>query len=231
MQLDHSLDFLCWDNTETGTLTSRRKTGDMSDLVSGVLRGAVTGKELRESNGAYTGDDVTFLVARNRIASLLAQDRKPKPGDTYQDANGVEFTVLGVDEELKDQGGPQVFRLTCRDLVLAYDLRDVVDIERPRVTLDGAGVKTKGWPPGDGSVPYRSIPAKVQRITEDVLEQWGLVALKGSYIVIVGRQVTLDLEERIKWIRSGVTRYLDIVELRNPERIDELPVIGAELRP
>lgn len=229
LQLDWSQDWRTFDNLESGRYTSVRNTGDMVDGVSGVLRRAIGRKELAASGGVYRGDDTVFMVPRDSIEALAFQGRFPKPGDLYQDGEGQTFTVLGADAILKDGSGVhQMYRLTCRNLVVAYDLQHRIDIQRPSISYDAAGVKLRGWP---GSTPYSQLACRVQLLTQDMVDTLGMTAFKGTHAVMVSRQVTVGDDDRIKWVDGLTTRYLDIKGVRSPERIDELPVIDAELMP
>lgn len=227
--VDFSLGLQCMANVEGVTYTSRRTAGDMVDRIEGVMRRALNSREGSPSGGVYTVADVAFMIPREKIASLLLQDRAPKEGDLITDDAGVEFVAQNVNGLMRGRNGYELYKVQARDLVLAYDLRDTIDIEAPAMVSDGAGVGVKAWPPGQGSVPYASLPCRVQAQSQELSESFGITAIKGSYAVIVGRQVKLNYEWRIRWVDAGVVRYLDIVDVKNPERVDELPVIGCVL--
>lgn len=231
LEVDFSLGLRGMANTEAVTFTSRRRQGDVVDRIDGVMRRQLNGREGAPSGGTYTFADVGFLIPRERIQALLLQDRQPKEGDLVTDDLGTEFTALNVNGLMRGPNGYELWQVNCRDLVLANDLRDVIDLESPKISLDPAGVKVKDW--AGGSV-RRNVPARVQPLTQELAEQFGMTGLKGTYAVICGRQIAVSYEWRIRWRDHSTTpstlRYLDIVDVRNPERIDELPVIGAEQR-
>ena len=96
-----------------------------------------------------------------------------------------------------------------------------------------AGAYVKTWPEdGGGSTLYPSLPARVQLLTADEAEDRGIKAFRQAFSVIVLKQIpNLTLEDRIKWTQAGVTKYLSVVGVHNPSRIDELPVIDAAILP
>lgn len=232
IELDHSRDYLAWDNTEAVRLTSRRKSsagGDMTDLVPVARRRALTRRELAASRGVYVATDLVWEIPSDQIQALLLDRRQPKPGDLVEPEDGTaeQYTALEVKGQCRDAAGYQTWVLTSRNLALHHDLRDLVDIQRPATSYDRSGTRLKLWPPEGGSTPYRSLPARVQLLTEELADERGIHGFKGTHAVIVGRPVDLTAEDRIKW---GST-YLEILGLHNPERIDELPVIDAVLAP
>lgn len=225
MALDTSEDYLVWENREAVTFRSRTRTGGTDFPITDAKRRAPTYKELAASNGAYTGQDLVWLLPAVLAPSASGQ-HAPKPGDKVTDDDGVIWTALEVAlNKLK-----QTWRLVTRNLVLAYDLRDTIDIQRPTISYDAAGAITRTWPddetPG-GSNAYEGLAAKVQLITDETVDILGVRGLKGNYAVFVAEDVEIQESDRIKW--DGV--YLTIKTLRNPQRIDELPVLDCELLP
>jgi head-tail adaptor len=228
MQLDLSQDYLSWDNTEAVQYASVRNTDTMYDVIPMVRRRMLSAKELAASGGAYIGGDSAFLIPTPLLAALLAQERQPKPGDQILDAGGQTWTVLGAQGQKQDRTAYQTWKCVCRNLAIVYDLQDLIDIQRATITYDAGGGKVKTWPSdGGGSTPYPSLPARVQLLTDEVVEERGMRGFRGTHAVIVSKQLSVTYEDRIKW--GSV--YLDIVGYHNPERIDELPVIDAMLPP
>lgn len=238
MQLDQSQDFRVWDNTETLTYVSTQQAGDQVDAVRHVRRHLVGVKEAAASAGAYTAGDVLFYVPRVALRLELGE---PKPGDVLLDDEQVRWTVLGVDKRKRDRRAPQTYKLQARDLRLAFQLEDLVTIETPARSLDATGARVVAWVP-----KYELLPAKVQQLAEAESEERGLRGSKVTYSVTVDRQIKVTLgEDRIVWRKgllasAGATAvpddsdppvHLDITGYRNPERLDELPVMDAEVRP
>lgn len=251
--LDMSLDYLCWTNTSSVLYESARAVPSVADkpprfdgktpatstppsrnqplLIPVAKRRNLTRRELASSGGVYTGLDQVYLLPDALFPVGLAS----KPGDVVveltdgsaEEQPGTRWTVL----EVGWGKNRQTRRLTCRDLVLAYDLRDAITIERPAITYDAAGAPYKAFPsdavnPG-GVVLYQDLPARVQLVTKDMADERGIRGLEGKYEVIVGQEVDVTSEDRIA-LPGGV--YLDIVGYKNAMRIDELPVIVAERR-
>lgn len=214
---DLTTDYQVWDNRECMDFVSRRNTGNVTYADVTVLRRAPNYKELATSNGAYTATDVVFLCPRTLLGAT------PKPGDHWLDTDGTTYTVL----ELAKNAFTSFYRMITRDLVLAYDLRDTIDIQRATVSYDAAGGKVRTFPPVNGSTPYAALAAKAQKITETLTLALGIDGFKGDYAVTIAQDVSLTDNDRVKW----GSIYLDIVGVKNPSRIDELPVLDCVLQP
>lgn len=224
MQLDHSLDYLVWDNYVP--ISYHSVDGRTANLAK-CLRIELTLKEQAIAGGGYLGADLNWLIPRKIIPTGF---KVGQPGDVVIEADGSAFTVLDSAAQVRDKTGPQVYRLHTRNLAIAFNLRDLIDIQRADITRDTAGAVVKAWPPTGGSAIYASLPAKVQLLTQEVAEERGIIGFKGTHAVYVSRQVPLvTYEDRVKWVERGVTYYLNIVDVTNPERIDELPRLSCSL--
>lgn len=220
MQLDLSREDLLWDNVERVSLQRTRKAGSLQDSIDNVLKHAVSIREQLASGGVYQAGDVSFYLADRLLSPDL---RPPKPGDKVTDARGTVWTILSVDARRQDKAGTQLWKLTTRNLSIHYDLRDLVTIETPVFSVDSSGARLPGW-----STSYRNIPARVQLLTQAQADERGIRGGKGTYVVVVDREVdVLAGKDRIPW-EGG---YLQVVGYHNAERIDELPVIDAEAVP
>lgn len=181
-------------------------------------RRSISVRERTASGGAYTGNDVNWWVP----CDLLPTDIRIKPGDAVVDGDGVRWTALEV------QWGARLnrWKLTCRDLVLHWRLRDTISVERAEVGYDNSGAAVKRWPTGSntsgGLVVYADLPARVQPINAYDSEGRGVLGTERRFDVIVGRQLAVTREDRVR-LASG--EYLDIVGYRQAERIDELPIL------
>lgn len=225
-----------WGNTEEVFLYSVTRGGATGTaLVTGnpceidtAKRRAPTYKELSASNGAYTGQDLVWLLP---AALMNGAPNAPKPGDRIKDAAGNTWTVL----EAALNALKSTWRLMTRNLALAHQLYDLIDIQRSAVTYDAAGGALRGWPDDPsptGTVVYASLPAKVQLLTQATSEVLGVFGLKGTYAVFVGQDVVIQKMDRIAWKPTGgAATYLDILGQHNPQRIDELPILDCILQP
>ncbi len=227
LSIDASQNYLIWGNCEQISFRSKTQGDGAQYAISTAKRRAPTYRELSASNGAYTGQDVVWLIPATVIPGNMPI---PKPADRVIDALGNTWTALEVAlNTLKS-----TWRLMTRNLNLAYQLYDLIDIQRPGITYDVAGGAVRGWPDdatASGSIPYRQIPAKVQLISQDDNESLGVLGAKAKYSVFVGQDVIVNKTDRVKWTSAGVTTYLDVLGQSNPQRIDELPVLDCETLP
>lgn len=232
MILDGTQNCLAWDNTETVEFQSttrlpvpadpRPSSGMVDSLVA--KRRAPTFKELTASGGVYTGQDLVWLIpAVNLDGGMI-----PKPSDVVVDEEGNRWTVL----EVALNALKSTYRCMSRNLVLAHELRDIIQIERASISYDSAGAAVK-WFPSDpperrgGTVIYADLSARVQPTGGDILDERGIRGLTNLYDVIVGQEVYVTNEDRIFW--QG--KYLEIRHYQRAEQIDQLPVIQAEIVP
>src|SRR5262245_48595537 len=132
MQIDFSQDYQVWDNTQNATLIAT--SGDEIDLFN-VAKHAITLKEAAASNGAYTTSDAIFTLP----GPAVDPDFPPAAGYKLVDAAGVRWTVLETNQSDFDT----VWKLTCRNLKLHFDLRDLIHYEEPVLAKDAAGAKVK----------------------------------------------------------------------------------------
>lgn len=211
MDLDLMDDYLVWDNTEAVTLVSARTAGDVEQEVATALRLPLTTKEIAASNGVYTGQDVVWLLPTPLLGGVT-----PKPRDRVQDENDIDWTVLENSYSALDG----THRLTCRDLVIHNDLRDLITIKRASISQDDAAANVRTW----STTAYADVPAKVQPIVADIVEERGMSGFRVRYEIPVGQALTVTDEDRIEWN----SRILQITGWRDPERIDSLMVILAE---
>lgn len=216
-----------WDNTVFVTLTSTRTRGPVSDTVQGCLARQLTLQEKATSAGAYEGAGLTWLVPRKHVKF----QGDLKAGDVIEPQEGLHvgrvFTAQTVD--LAAEGA--FYRLVSLDLSIVHDLRDEITIERPEISYDVSGVAVLAYPPNGGSSPYSALAAKVQLIDKETVEERLIQGYKGTHTVTISKQIVLESYDRVRWVKDRVTYYLDVKGMRNPERIDELPVLDVELKP
>lgn len=207
-------DYQIWANdfSQTVTHTSVRDSGNLTAQVTHALRRQISSKEAAISNGVYTTADVIFSLA------TVLTPNTPKPRDLLTDNDNVVWTVLAVDKATINSR----WRLTCRALGIAADLQDVIDIETPAMLPNAQGVEVAQWVPR-----LRQIAARIQPVTGEETTERDLIGTKVKYEIFVGQGVTVSTRERVLW--HARNKYLDIVGYRQPQRIDELPLIEAEL--
>ena len=246
--LDFSQDYLCWDNVQPVRYEVGRRNAPAVDappafdgktpapatppsrnrkeFIPTAKRRNLTRRELVASGGALTSDDQRWLIP----AALFPQGWIAKPGDVVveletsdPESQGTRWTVLEVDR----RKNRQTWALTCRDLVLAYDLSDSVTIERPEIRYDAAGVPTKSFPSdnADGTAPgvvLYKLTCRVQLIEKATEEERGIRGLAGKYEIYLPSDIDVSAEDRVRFADG---QYGDITGYRNAERIDQLPVL------
>lgn len=220
MNLDNfEIDHLVWDNVEPVVLEESRRDGAARrHLVAVAKRRNIRGREKSPSGGAYQGFEVNWHLPTTELPPGVV----PIPGHVVEDRDGTRWTVLTA---TRNRHG-QTHALGCVDLVLAHDLRDRLTIERPEVEYDRAGAAIKRWWP-----LHEDLAARVQPESSDVHDGHGVRGFQTRFRVIVDRDLVVTNEDRLKVTLAGETRYLDVTGYQQAERIDELPVILAELRP
>jgi hypothetical protein len=213
-------DYQVWDDTETLTVFSAPRNDLIQFPAKNAFRRALTTREKAASNGAYTGQDLVFLIPSPE--SQKPDDHFPfKPGDVVVDAKLTSWTVL----EAGSIAWTNLWRLVTRNLVLTHGLRNEVTILRPTITTHAGGHPVFSWGP-DATKVVENLPARVQLMetTPDVLND--VDSAHERFTVILGQQVTLETEDRIvvtKGQRQGIA--LEWQAMRNADRIDELPVV------
>jgi len=228
MQLDQSQDFLCWDNTESLTFASTRDSGPVTQRVTTAKVRALNLRELIASAGAYEAGDIKVI-----LPAVLLSIGPPKPADQVILDDSTVLTVLGLMGGKRDAAlQPRTWQLVSRNLTVHYQLTDAIDIQRAALTQDVTGANVRHWPDGNvpgvdhgGSTPYAAIRARAQLLSKEEKEERGLRGLQEAYDVIVARQLLITGQDRVKLTLAAGTLYLDIRRLRNPQRMDELPVL------
>lgn len=209
---------------------ARIVNANQADVISVAKRRALTRKELAASQGAYQAGDLVWLLPAAVLPSWLLAD-PPKPGDVViprapQADAGSRYTALDV------TAGKylQTYRLTTRNLAIAYDLRDQIVIERPEHVTDESGairqLYPSGPPPNGGEVLYANLLCKVHLEHEDIAEERGIRGPRRVYSIIVSREVAVTNYNRVILPWSGA--ILEIRGYHNAQRIDELPFLECE---
>lgn len=228
--LDISQDWRIIDGGVQVTYTSTRFTGSVYDNIVAFPR-QLSSREQEASDAAYVSATRLFNVPASQFASGFV----PKEGDTITDPAGTVWTVLHHDLSAFDQW----WDLTGLSLAIAYDLQDMIQIQRAAISYDAAGAVLKLWPDGSpkgGQVLYPSMLANVQALTAEIVEERGIRDTKITHAVQVSQQIQVTNQDRIKATKlEGVVLsqpiYLEIRGYHNPDRIDELSVLDCELLP
>lgn len=234
MQLDLSQDYRSWDNTVQVSYVNTLNTGSQTDTIPVAKRRPISQYEMAASNGAYQAGDVLFL-----IPGPLLVNAEPKPADQVIDDEGTVFTVLSADGGKLDKAGEyQTWKITTRNVAVAFGLNDVVNIERSAIDYDTTGSATRAWPSDGGAqggkVIYSKLACRVQPESAEIAEERGLKGQETRYTIFVSRQLDLlDVREcRAAWLQANKKPaiYLDLLAYRNAQKIGELPMIEAVLR-
>jgi hypothetical protein len=249
VQIDQSQDYRAWDNTEPVTyLRNRRATAPVDGggqyrkgetqppyTTAGRLLAAdaipvpvakrrnVQAQELAASAGAYQGSDQVWLLPQ----AVLLPGLVPALGDAIQDAAGNRWTCISLTAGKRGQ----TWRLTCRNLTIAYALQDLVSVERPGISYDLAGVPTKAWPSGPGprggEVVYQNVPCRVQPKAQELQDERAVQGFTFTHEIVLSQELALTWDDRLKW----GSLYLDVTGYRQVDQVDQLPIVEAVIQP
>lgn len=214
-----------WDNRENVVVRSRRTRAGVTDWAVHTVsakRRALGFKELVSSGGVYTAQDLKWLVPAALVAPLGAM----KPGDVIEDVDDVEWIVLDC-PLLAERSH---YGCMCRNLVIAHDLRDEIDIWSPTNTQDAQGNRTPTF-----AALHSRIPGRIQPIDGVMIEAFGKQAIAKNYTAYLASQLTvaqeLAITEEMQVRINGSTTPYQIKGWRNPGRIDQLFEIDLEIMP
>jgi hypothetical protein len=208
--------FLPW--TIPVEYTSAKAGGDVTFTLQNAGRHTLTIEEAEASNGVYQAGDEVFTVDTDEFTTNAVV---PKPADKVL-LNGDKYTVLRV------EGSPflEFKKLVTRNLVLAFDLRDLINVE-----VDEGGQSDTGAEAHDWRVKYKAVKAKVQKVDEDEQDFRGKSSTVRRYTIPVETELDVNNSTgdfgRVEWQGKRMT----IVAYRQSERVDVLPLIECELRP
>ena len=207
-------EYLIWDNREAVSHVSVRKSGNVTTNISDAKRRALTFKEIVGSGGVYTGKDLAWLLPVAVMAGAV-----PKPADRIVDGDGVTWTVL----EAPLNTWRTWYRAACRNLVLAYDLRDTADLMRPTNTQDAAGGRVPGYAAVSDST---SLPVRVQEIEAAVEERNGKRQTTRRFTAYCGQRIYPQAQDRL--VTSDGTIY-QLTGWRNADRLELLMELDLEI--
>jgi hypothetical protein len=215
-------DYLCWDNTEPIAYShTRRSAGGLAadvEYIPIAKKRQLSTREIAKSNGAYTSLDRVWLVP-----NVLVQGDPLKPADQIIDqaGSGILYTVL----QAEAQRNGVTWRLTCRNPIIAYNLRDVATIETAAnlgQQEPAGGQARKQW-----RTLYANVVCRMQPEDSTVTDQRAMRGILTRYLCYVQQPVTVTNEDRI--VFGG--NYFDITGIRDMETLDNLVGIQCELRP
>lgn len=215
-------DYLTWDNTEPIAYSHmRRSAGGLAadvEYIGVAKKRQLSTREIAKSNGTYTSLDRVWL-----IPNTLVIGDPLKPGDQIVDqaGSGILYTVLQVEA----QRNGVTWRLTCRNPIIAYNLRDVVTIETAAnlgQQEPAGGQARKQW-----RTLYANVACRMQPEDATVADQRGMRGILTRYLCHVQQAVTVTNEDRI--VFNG--NYFDITGTQDMETLDNLVGIQCELRP
>lgn len=192
------------------THTSRRTAGDEEQAGVDAIRFPITTREIAASGGVYTASDVVWSVQRELLSYT------PKLGDWITDEDGTRWVIQDV--SLSRLTGE--YKFTARDLVLALDLRDTVDVWRPTYDADAAGSGVADY----GAEPvYEGLAARIQETDGTVAEAHGREVVERRYTIYLADRVTLQAGDQV---RDGEVVY-EVIDYREPDRIDVLMQVNV----
>lgn len=207
-------DWRVWENRETVGYTVTARTGDTSyPAVTDCKRRQLRYRELEASNGAYVAGDRNWLVP----VEVLPANVTPKISDRITDGQNVVWSVL----EAQLNTWQTWWRLTCRNLVLAADLRELVTLLQPSTTQDGAGGRVPTYTPA-----ISNVPAKVLEVDAEADDRYGKRQAVRRFTAWVGQRVFPAANWRLK-DSSGVV--YSILGWRSADRFDVLQALDLEI--
>ncbi len=202
---------------ESGTYKQQTSPGVFTSYaVSGAWYREAEIDEKQPSSGVYAAYYRHWFIPRNQLSVI------PALGDIWQSDSNRPYTVLDIGRA----GGQQVWDLTTVDLVIAANLCNAIDIQRPNITRDAANVTVRTWP---GTTTYAALACRIQIVDAKISRQRDLRGFRGNVQIYLSQQVTLGPEDRVQVTGSG--KIYQILGYHGPQRIDELPVIDAEIVP
>lgn len=193
------------------TFRSTRTAGNVDVSLGNAIPYPVTIREQAASGGRYQAGDVTWSLRTAELGTV-----QPKPADLIIDEAGARWTIL----EATPAAFASFVRAVCRNLAIAYDLRDAIDIYRPDPTQedDAAGNREPSFLPLSlGAI------CRVQETARRTVDTLGKLSAEVDYVVYLEQQIALTHEDQIRW--NG--KVLEIIGSVDPDRIDVLQRIDC----
>jgi len=153
-----------------------------AQTLTGVAIYMVSSREIMRSNGVYLNNDQRFSLK----ASALTNPGNVRDIITW---NGKDYRIIDTDNHLVyDQ-----LAGTMRNLKLAYDLTDVIDLWRNVNTGDTAG-RTVGLP----TLLAANLICKGQPMDQGEIQQFGVTQLEKRYNYIVETEYDLLQSDQLR---------------------------------
>ncbi len=163
------------------------------------------------SGGVYVIADARATFGESDIGAVL-----PKPGDRHMPPGGRAHVVVNVVHARRNQ----FYKVVCRDLVLAADLRSVCDLLR-YVNAPGADLlKTQTETTLAASQPCRLQPLTMQ-VEDDTI---GGEASRSTYRLFIDTTVELLAEDVVK---VGNAKY-KVTGQANRDQFDTLVTVDVQ---
>lgn len=226
VSLDLSADYTLFDGLETVVFRSDRKAlEDYFVEVESCLRRQISTREQAASGGVYQAGDVRWHIPKTLLLDAAANGLEPKPGDYLQESIDEDeesfrnWTILAVEKATLDTR----WGLVCRDLRIAFDLRELVEVWSPDNAQDQAVSRVPVFSPR-----ITGLAARIQEVSADVVDERGKRGLRHRYEVFVERRITVSNEDQL---RDASGNVYEVRGYRQPDRIDELQLIEVERVP
>ena len=189
------------------TITLKRHDRAETIAVPAAWRYSLHAEEVVPSGGHVVRADVVWQFPWDDSLDL------PRLGDVIIDAADECWTILVVDE----LGARTRLRCTARNLRVAYQLTDRVDVQQGTWQDVGSGPEFVDGETVRAAVPARIQPQRVEIIEDDV----DPLTSTSIYRIILGEQLELDHNSAFVDLEGNLYQFM---ELTQAERIDALPV-------
>jgi len=190
-------------------LTLQRR-GAVLGTVAHAWCGPVAEREAAAGGGSLVSSDIHWHLPKAECPA------SPALGDVLVDSDGGRWTVLAVTES----AAAARWNCTCRNLVVAHGLNDVVTIQRAEYAKDAGGAVAEQW-----HTWRTGVRARIQPLAAQVNAAGGLRRTVRRYRVYLAEDLELDHKCRIVAPDAAVYR---IVGSTGAEQIGALQTIEAE---
>lgn len=195
---------------ETVTYRAATSSGYDDSSVANAIRYPITLKEMQASYGVYVSGDVVWTLGERELAGI-----SPKPRDVLLDDAGDSWTILDAAHAMLGR----FWRVNTRNLAIANQLYDTVDLQHPTITQTAAGNRSVAW-----TTVATGVHCRVQPRQTEAFDERGVRSSRTVYDVFFASNVSVTAADgnfgRLVW--GSVN--LQIVTYKDAERIDSLPV-------
>ncbi len=163
--------------------TSVRTSGDLVQSNVEAIAFPITAREAANSGGVYITGDIRWSIS----GPLLT--REPKPRDRLTDGTGTAWVVL----DWSYSRLTKEYQLNSRDLRIAADLRDLVDVYRPTWSADAAGSPIPSY-----AAVYSGLYARIQETDGQTTEERGKITTERHYTIYFQDTIEVTAEDQIR---------------------------------